>query len=253
MTNYKTLVAGIVGGLLSVSAQATVLTQDGFSIDAEGDTWNEVTLNGVEIDTSSYFQGFYLNGDELALEEAVSSGPSILATSALHSGTVGDFFITVTSSITGVSGNTANFQTVLTITNNGVAPVDGIELISNVDGDLNDTTSDGDTVFYDGGAGQIVQFDGPVFLRGSASGPGTAGRELSICCDIPTFPLPNNDGPIGPDDVQFNLGFLFGLGAGETGTFAFDYVFQADAVPAPASLALFGLGALGLGLTRRRR
>lgn len=230
-------------------ASAEVLTLNDFSIDAEGGTWNEVTLSGVDIDTSGYLQGFYIDGT--LLDAALVSST---ATSAIHTGTLDALSFTVTSNILSATPTRATFRTTFVLTNGG-APLSGVELVSNVDGDLNDTTSDGDTVRF--ADGRVLQFDGIVGLYGVATGEGEAGRELSLCCSIPSFPLPNNNGPIGPDDVQFNLGFLFDLAADQSRTFVFDYEFATDLdvvdTPAPAGLALFGLAAAALGFARRRR
>lgn len=233
-------------GVLSSAplTQAAQLTDGSLDVNIDNDgEFNVISLNGSEIDGSSFAQRY--TGNTCA-GFAGGSAVSVGVNSATYTATCRSFDVTVTSTLQGALASapttTGLMRDSLVFTNNTAGPLD-LELVSNMDQDL---VGSGNDVVEFIASEQAVQATDSVdsspatLLWAAAADANCPGATFGYDVDVlgsqsASFPMDNNPGPAGPGDTAMSIGYDCGsVAAGESVTFTFTYLFSTDLATIPA-------------------
>ena len=267
MKTTKYLLFVLACALVPLS-QAATITNGTLSVDIENNgQLHVITINGTIVDTSSFFQQYIVGG---AAGFSGGSAVNVNGASATYTAIANGLSVNVTSQILGpATGLLASgiLQQSLIFTNNTGAGI-VLPLLSNSDQDLNNTAA-GDTVQYNPTQNVVYAMDsGQLYAVWASSAlGGTFGWDVGLLgTESTNFPTANRVGPA-TGDTAMSIGYNIGtLGAGESASFTFQYLFALDAqglptdfapgegaIPEPGTLMLLGGGLALVGLLRKRR
>ncbi len=254
----------LLGVMLSARGSSAIVIDDGIlALDAGGERYSKITLNGSPFNQSTFVQAFFIDDSERTT--LVQSSTS---TMTVHAGGCSECTQVITTELVGplvgLPGSGLLRQTVAITRNAGTSTPRDYTLHSYYQSRLNNSA--GDTGDFDPTTGAVYSVDASLLFAMVAASSGGEIPKWGVAEFGPTLDefaaLTNSGGPlVGQVLTELGMGFAFSLQPGETKTFEFLQLHAAGiqsvptqfAIPEPSVALAQLVGLLALGWLRRNR